>query len=69
MATQTKNGRASIEDAVDRAQEFRERLLAAGRKTTGAYLDTTERTLEGMVDLTRDIGKLYVSTARELLAK
>jgi Phasin protein len=88
MATQTK----SADGTFERVQDLNDRVLESARKTGRAYLDTTEKTFNGVADLqerlagasqvewvvavgsaqadlTRELTKVYVSTARELLAK
>jgi len=51
MTTQTKPTRSMMDPTFDRFQELNERLLETSRKAGNAYLDTTERTLNGLADL------------------
>jgi len=51
MATQTKHTNGTTDPTVERMQELNERLLEASRRFSRAYLDTTEKTVNGLADL------------------
>jgi hypothetical protein len=51
MATQTKHTNGTTEPSVERMQELNERLLETSRRFSKAYLDTTEKTVNGLADL------------------
>jgi hypothetical protein len=48
--------------------ELNERLLETGKRFGNLYLDTCEKTAQGVADLTRDVAKTYVAAAREVIA-
>jgi hypothetical protein len=48
---------ADFEAATERAREANERLLEAGRKVSGAYLDGVENYVTGLAQLERKVAK------------
>lgn len=91
MANGTHKNRTDRETPTVQFQELNDRLADTGRKVGSLYLDSYEKTVDGLVsverklaerapvdfttelvnahaDLTRDLTKVYVKTAREILA-
>src|SRR5947209_17759527 len=63
MATSThKQGTTfvpNVEAATERAVQANERLIEAGRKVTGAYLDGVEKYVGGLTQFERKVGDQY----------
>jgi uncharacterized Ntn-hydrolase superfamily protein len=49
MATTAKTGNA-VEETTERIRDLNERILEAGRKAGGAYLDAYEKALQSIAD-------------------
>ena len=68
--TQTKN---VAEETTERLRDFNERVLDAGRKAGGAYLDAYEKAAQSIVDYQEQVAKQsdveWVSTVVEAQAK
>jgi len=76
MATSTSNARTNnarnvtpdLDAAAERIREASDRMTAAGRKITGAYLDGVERYVAGVAKAERKLGEQsQIETFGELL--
>jgi hypothetical protein len=47
----------AVEETVERIRELNERILDAGKKTGGAYLDAYEKALQSIADYQEQIAK------------
>ncbi|MEA2289865.1 MAG: hypothetical protein QOD55_1862 [Solirubrobacteraceae bacterium] len=47
----------AVEETVERIRELNERILDAGKKTGGAYLDAYEKALQSMADYQEQIAQ------------
>jgi hypothetical protein len=56
MAKATPNTEA-VEETVERIRELNERILDAGKKTGGAYLDAYEKALQSIADYQEQIAQ------------
>lgn len=56
-STRTQPSVSDFEAAAGRAREANDRLVEAGRKVTGAYLDGVEKYVVGVAQFERKLGK------------
>jgi hypothetical protein len=47
----------AVEETVERIRELNERIIDAGKKTGGAYLDAYEKALQSMADYQEQVAK------------
>ncbi|MEA2270397.1 MAG: hypothetical protein QOC64_3007 [Solirubrobacteraceae bacterium] len=57
MAKATTPNTEAVEETVERIRELNERILDAGKKTGGAYLDAYEKALQSIADYQEQIAQ------------
>jgi hypothetical protein len=72
MATATQN-RTAVNETTDRIRDLNERIITAGKKAGGAYLDAYEKALQSIADYQEQVAKQsdveWVSTVVDAQAR